>query len=119
MLRSRSRSSFWLRRRSRDDLSISGEAVGFLLAAAMLRALLLVGVCPLLDFFLGGGTGAAVEVAGWSDAEAGSLTAGAGWSTTRGGWSTAVAAVAAVAASAPAVVAAAVVDAAVRIDFFL
>ncbi len=33
-----------------EPLSISGEAVGLLLAATTLWALLLVGVCPLLDF---------------------------------------------------------------------
>jgi hypothetical protein len=43
-----------------EDLSISGETNGLLLAVITLRALLLVGVCPLLDFFFGGGSVAAV-----------------------------------------------------------
>ncbi len=102
-----------------EDLSISGEAVDLLLAAATLWAVFLVGVCPLLDFFFGGGSVAAFEAAGWLDTATGYLTAGLGWSTARGGWSTAVAAVAALAASVPAVVAAAVVNAGVCVDFFL
>jgi hypothetical protein len=88
---SKSRLSRWLRMRpcEGEDLSISGEAVGHLLAATTLRALLLVGVCPLLDFFFGGGSVAAFKVAGWSNAASGSLTARLGWSTARLGWSTA------------------------------
>jgi hypothetical protein len=111
--------SCWLSVSAWEDLSISGEAVDFLLAATTLWALFQVGVCPLRDFFFGGGSVAAVEAAGWLDTSTGSLTAGLGWSTARGGWSTAVAAVAALAASDPAVVAAAVVDATVCVDFFL
>jgi hypothetical protein len=48
-----------------EDLSISGGAVDLLLAATTLWALLLVGDCPLLDFFFVGGSVAAVEAAGW------------------------------------------------------